>query len=269
MKRRSILIIVLVMILTFIATTVAYAANSADKNVSSKIEETTTAVPKVDKKKIVEKELTQEQIVKLYEKGYGLQDIEKAQQLAGISGKSMESILELKGKKLGKEQEDKEKSWDAVNKELGLDRESQLNKIGMKTSGLEALKEEGLTEDQAWKAGALAFNYKKPIKEIVDNLKKGKSLDLIQKQYRGEKVKEMLANVKSKVKNGQIKKAELKKITNDDVSKCKNAGITDNKQIVMLKILSDNYKITLDEVLKIYADRKTIPGVEKELEATK
>ena len=44
------------------------------------------------------KELPKEKIIELYDKGYGLDDIEKGAEIAAVTGGAIDEILELKGK---------------------------------------------------------------------------------------------------------------------------------------------------------------------------
>lgn len=68
--------------------------------------------------------LTDEKVVELYEQGYGILDIEKAEYLASFCDSMPEDILLVKGT-------NDKKSWDDVISELKIDAKTPVEKLGV------------------------------------------------------------------------------------------------------------------------------------------
>jgi hypothetical protein len=170
--------------------------------------------------------------------------------------------LLAKGKVVGKQ--DVAKSWSEITNELKINKESQLKKIGLKSSDLDMMKKNGLTEKQALQAGSIAFNFKKSVKDVIDKYKSGKTLDSIEKQYRDEEAKNKIISSSNNLNERIIKQYN---ITQDEIKKCRDAGINETVKIGYLKSVAKKYKVTFDEIITVYQDKKTLKGVNDELEA--
>ena len=150
--------------------------------------------------------LPKDKVLELYKQGYGIQDIEKAEELARLCEKSPEELLKKKGKTLdfqtktidGKESK-KKTSWDDVIKEFNIDTRTKEEKVGMPAEKLpqnQALadarmiellkkkanitdkdismcKEKGVEVSDLGLAKEISDKYKLPLDQVID-LKKEK-----------------------------------------------------------------------------------------------
>ena len=206
--------------------------------------------------------LPREKELELYDQGYDFYDIQVAKELAGLCGKRPEDLLTLKGKTIFEVENgnivDKSKPWDDVIKGLDIKFIKPTDAFGITHSQINEMKQQGLSDRNIQEAAILSFNYKKEYKSILKEIKKGKTVKGLKKEYWEEKNNSLKEQKVSKVKAEENTEKILKRqynITNDDIKKAKEYGIEKIVDIAMAKGISGDDKVKFEDVLKAKRDK--------------
>lgn len=151
--------------------------------------------PAVSKKlrenKIESKKLTVEELEDLVSKGYGLNDIEKAEELSSKCNKTVQEILDIKTGKLEMNKRNdqipgaSELTWEAVTDILGI--KSDAENFGIPKEKVKEMKAAGLSDVDIIRIGTICFNFNKDSQEVWNLYKKGMGFEEIRRYYSGEK----------------------------------------------------------------------------------
>lgn len=257
--------IVMTLLLTLTFSAAVFAIGQVSENIkkaapnNAKEINTQNAVslsePKTEK---YSKSISRQRVVELYDQGYGLQDIEKAQELAASSGKSIEELLKEKGKPYEK------KSWESVMKKLNLNANKSLDintintikKIGLTDEQITELKERGIGDLQIIQIALLCKNYNKDYTDVIESIDTGISIEDLNKNYIDEyknsfeykKQMEEIKKLKEKRQENilkeklQISEAELEELIKDKKKK--------NDMLTAID-LAEKYNSDFEHVLKL------------------
>lgn len=208
--------------------------------------------------------LTHEEELVLYNQGYDFSDITEAEHLSMLSGKTPQEILGMKGKTTFDTEKQADgtstivkkevKTWQQVMDTLGVKDQSITDVLGVSSQQIDDMKRQGLTDAQIQEASALAFNYKKDYKDILKEMKNGKKIEDLQKEY----WEENMTSLKNRNTFAQDDQAENEKIlkkqyniTDDDIAKCKQYNITSTIEIAYAKDMANKHNVTLEKVLEL------------------
>jgi hypothetical protein len=230
-------IIVILVVAVLVLSTVSFAAiNNSKKDSGNTISDDVKVQTENNNQQNV---LSQEKMIELYNKGYGVRDIEKAAELSPVYGISIDEILEMKGPINYKYNtnstntpensaiEDTSKNWDDVVVDL------EINK--------------------AAKEGKINSDYK------VSDIKK--QLEDLRKNPRKPKVKELEES------QNQLKKSLVKKydILDSEINMCKEAGLTEIVEISYAKKVALENNVELEKVLELKKEKSSWIDVVKSL----
>ena len=185
-----------------------------------------------EEKKVIT--LSKEKVLELYEKGYGIVDIEKANELSQKFEMSIEEILELK----------KEIS-DAI-----MDRYAD-NRVNASIINKDV--------NFLWNKVELELHTKKVLNQSKVS---DKNTAAIEKNLRSQLIE-------ADAKKDDISEEELKKIfhiSDEEIELCKQNGINENTEIIFAKGLSMEKNIPLGSVLNIKKSSKDWETVKDKLE---
>lgn len=131
-------------------------------------------------KKIIENKytLSTDKKNELYNMGYSINDMEKAQELALRNAKDPMQILQVKGVA-----SPNSKSWDKVIKELDLKENSVAEEFGFSSEEVNKLKKLNLKDTDIVTLAIIHQSYKVDISDLIKQIKQGKSANDIMKQY--------------------------------------------------------------------------------------
>lgn len=188
------------------------------------------------------KELPKERIIELYDKGYGLDDIEKGAEIAAVTGDAIDEILELKGRTAYRV----EKTYDGYGNEIDV----------------------VLEELVSWKEAGEKSGMEIPV--IIDKTKlTSQEFENAKREYFHEisnrKDHEITRSpeIKSDIENELVK---WLKITDEELEKCRKYGVDTPLDAAFAKGLAVKYNIPLDEVLEIKSEKAQWKEVDMKLE---
>lgn len=229
--------ILIPIIAILVLSTASYAMKNASSNNTSKIDSIGYNSPDKPGESSKEVMLTNDKLEELYNKGYGVRDIEKAAELASQYGISIDEILEMKGpvdykyksrttnnQSSPKESpviEDTSRDWNEVIADLCI----------LKNAPESRVKEFKI--------------------QLNDLRKNGRKLE-------GEELKES----RNSLTKDLIKRYD---INNSDVEKCKKQGITEIEEVAYVKKLVLDYNSTIGKVLAFKKEKLYWSEVEKSL----
>ncbi|PYG89729.1 hypothetical protein LY28_00322 [Ruminiclostridium sufflavum DSM 19573] len=216
--------------------------------------------------------ITKEKIDELYESGYSLSDIDKAEKLAIASGKTIDEILGLKYSMKGKTLVNTDKSWEEIEAELAVKNNNLLSNQRMSKSTSDTLKSKKFSDKQIVEIEVLSLNYGKDYDQIVKDIESGKNYDQLDKQYWEEQYNKKLNKVESQVINQEDLEKHIKengKISQDEIQLAEKYGITHITVIGYAKNLSQKYNIRLEEIFKLKKEKTNWSDVISTLEEVK
>lgn len=219
------------------------------------------------------KQLPKDKVLELYEQGYSVEDIEKAELFAAQCDKSPEEVLKIKGRTLDFVMRDVDenakkntKTWDEVAAVLGIDNREWYEKLGISKNDVERMKKKGYSEKQIADIVALASKYNKNYKETFEQVEKGKSIEKLEEVYKKEREnnKNIVEGPDSEEREaGYIKQLG---ITQEVVDKCKKNGLRD-LDMAEVSYLSNQYKVSADLIIEKYKKTGNWQAVIDELNA--
>ena len=220
--------------------------------------------------------LPREKELELYNQGYDFYDIQVAEDLAGLCGKTPEELLELKGKTQytveGGEIKENSTPWSQITSQLNINIQKPTQALGITPEQIEEMKSQGLKEDEIEQVAILSFNYRKDYKDIVNEIKQGKTVKDLKKQYwekNREEAREKKVSDKDAKENTERVLKKQYNITDEEIEKCKSKGVSDIVEIAMAKDIAIKNNMKLEKVLEIKKDRKDWEKVNEEAEVRK
>jgi|LSQX01.1.fsa_nt_gb hypothetical protein len=213
------------------------------------------------------KRLPKEKVLELYNEGYGVRDIEKAEEIAIKSDKAPEEILELKGKttdfneRMADEEDAKKKgnlyrgskknykarTWKEVTDVMGID---------------DADADEASIEEEADMSRKGTEQMKKGKIEKSENTEK---LEKTKESEKEEKTsKTVKASKKETLEEREQHYINQLDISNDTVNKCRKNGLRDF-DMVRVDALSKQYNVSPDKIIELKKTKKNWSEVDREL----
>lgn len=194
------------------------------------------------------KKFSKEQVTELYKQGYGLQDINEAQNLAFMSDASAKELLQEKGKT------NEKKSWDNIIKKHKIDTRMLAEKLGMSAEKIKELKSKGFKDNDINNIASLADSFGKDYEVISLDIAKGKTLEELNKTYseeyeKSEQCKKAEEQIRTKQQNTM--KIALKNkygFTDKEMNEFSQSGM-EAKDITIAKLLADKYNSSLSNVI--------------------
>lgn len=276
---KGIKIIVLIILSLIIASSSVYALTSADTNEASKntaaalnspgtISKGDDAQSSSSENDVTydewkasmesENKLPREQELALYNQGYDFSDIQEAEDLAVLCGKTPQDLLALKGKRTystdGGSIKDISKPWSDVIKELNITMEAPTQAMGITSDQISDMKQQGLSDADIEQVAVLAFNYHKNYKEILSAIAQGTSVEDLKKQYwqtrHDEAQKQDVSKDKARANTERLLRKQYN-ITDDDIKTCGTYGINDIVEIALAKDVAIKNNIGLSKVLQL------------------
>lgn len=193
--------------------------------------------------------LSKEQIVELYNNGYDLQDINRAEQIARSSNKNVKEILTVRGIK-DDTKNTNVKSWDEVANILNVDTSSHEEKIGLTDEKIEKLTKEGFTKKQIIDSIVLSKKYEKEDDEILKKVKEGKGIEDIEKEYEDSN------NTSQKNEDKQLlikfsgKPEDKEQVIDENTTKYIENGFS-LQDVELAKSLGKKYNKNLEDILTV------------------
>jgi len=203
------------------------------------------------------KKLSKEHIVELYNKGYSLNDIEKAESISILYDIEIDEILNLKYDVQDKRVIPSKRTWEEIEADIVADKGIQSSKIKMSEKTIKALKEKGLTDEQLVEIEVLALNYGKECSEIAKEMQAGKSYDQLDEKYWNERRSKVEADAKQSILSQEELEAKIRderKITDEEIKLCSKYGINKIIEIGLAKDIADRYNTTLEKILKLKSE---------------
>ena len=271
-----------IIILGIISTAAIYAMSQSNGNKENKKEESLALLntsSKLDSsnyekwkeslKKINDKNkattLTKEKLSELYDSGYSLNDIEKAEKLSISSHKTIEDILKLKYSHKDNTLVPTSKSWNAIESDLlgSSTKSNELKSLNDKTA---TLKNEKLSDERISQVNILSLNYGKDSSLIIKDMESGKTYEELDKQYWEEHQAE-LKKVDTQKSQTEIESTARKKnnISDDDIKLAKKYGVQNIIEIGYAKSLTQKYNSSLKHVLELKSKEMKWSAVENML----
>jgi len=205
----------------------------------------------------------------LYDQGYDFYDIEIAKELALFCTKTPLELLQIKGKSVYVSSEDEaqgkvnienqSKSWAEVVEELGIKLEKPVEALGIPDEKISELKQQNLDDNEIEAVFAMAYNFQKDYREIASELKRGSTIEELEKRYTEERESESRQKrVDAKIAKKNTEKILINKyqITDKDIEKCKKHGITNLVDIAFAKSLAKKSNMNLDQILELKNEHK-------------
>ncbi len=241
------------------------ADSLASLNISSKLDSSNydkwkESLKKIDKNKATT--LTKERLSELYDSGYSLNDIEKAEKLSNSSHKPIEDILKLKYSHKGNTLVPTDKSWDDIEIDL-LGSTTKGNELKSLNAEADAMKNKKLSKEQVSQINILSLNYGKDTNLIISDMESGKTYDELDKQYWEEHQAELkkVDTQKSQVEIESTAK-EKNNISDDDIKLAKKYGMQNIIEIGYAKSLTQKFNSSLKHVLELKSKEKKWSAVE-------
>ncbi|AEY65640.1 hypothetical protein [Clostridium sp. BNL1100] len=242
-------------------------AESLDSlNISSKLDSSNYEKWKESLKKINDRNkvttLTKEKLNELYDSGYSLNDIEKAEKLSISSHKAIEDILNLKYSHKGKTLVQTDKSWDDIESDL-LGSTTKGNELKSINAEEETLKNKKLSKEQVSQINILSLNYGKDTNLIISDMESGKTYEELDKQYWEEHQAE-LKKVDTQKSQMEIESnaREKNNISDEDIKLAKKYGMQNIIEIGYAKSLTQKFNSSLKHVLELKSKEKKWSAVE-------
>ncbi len=203
--------------------------------------------------------LTKEKISELYDSGYSLADIEKAEELSILCGMDVVEVLNFKYYRKDNVLTTSDKSWEMIEDDLSSAKNHAFNKLKIPKDKIKKLKNEHFTNDQIIEVGILALNYAKDYDRILKDFKSGKTYNQLDKEYweeRNNDLKNKLANRVSDQKDLENGIKNDYKISDEDIQLGGKYGINQIIEIGYAKNLAEKYKTSLKNVLELKIKEK-------------
>lgn len=281
--RISVNTVILLIALSLISTVSVYAmlssnAQSEEEKLDSSITQNDLPITFVNQKKInattyeewkksqnkmniMKKDvsLTKEKISELYDNGYSLADIEKAEELSVLCGMDTEEILNLKYYRKDNVLTTSDKSWEEIEADLCSDKNHAFNKLKIPKDKIKKLKNEHFSNNQIIEAGILALNYEKDYDKIIKDFKSGKTYNQLDKEYWEERNSSSMNKTANKVSDQKELEDSIrndKEISDEDIELSGKYGITQIIEIGYAKNLAEKYKTSLKNVLELKVKEK-------------
>lgn len=192
--------------------------------------------------------LTQEQKIDLFNQGYKIQDIDRAEELALTYGITPEEILKMKSNNT--DSENKMLTENKTSKALTANNESKI----MTTN------DGNKTEENSWEDVRVLLDVKKSVQMSDLSPEAAKQIEAdINTHNKKSMSKEMTEDIEKKL-------LKANKITDEEIAICKKNGITSNMDMVFAKSFSDKYNTSLQKVLDLKKVKGNWNDVKKELE---
>ena len=203
------------------------------------------------------KKLPREEVIRLYNSGYDFYDISVAESLSMLCNKTPQELLPIKGKTQyivneGSIQEE-EKDWKEIVDQLGIKLQKPTEVLEISQEQTDIIKKQGYTDEEVQMIVITAFNYKVGYNYIIAELKKGKTLDEVNKECwnkRRQDSKKIIVSKDTARKNTKNVLKKQYKITEEDIKLSKDKGITDMVEMAMAKDIASKKKVKLEDVLK-------------------
>lgn len=222
------------------------------------------------------KKLPREKVLELYNEGYDFYDIATAENLAGLCGKTPQELLELKGKNtyttVNGNLIENSNPWENIITQLNIKMQKPTEALGFTKKQIDEMKAQGLNDNDIEQVAVLSFNYKKEYKSILNDLKKGKNIEELKKQYwenNREDSKKQDADPEVAKKNTEKVLRKKYNITDEDINKCRSYGINEIVEIAIAKYVSQENNVGIDKVLELKKSKMNWKTVKEELEANK
>lgn len=281
-QNKGLKLIIATVMAMIIATSAVYAVNSTIVspviNDAGALKNSTTEIPGKDEKTLTESEVTydkwqtameqstkklpRDQELALYNQGYDFYDIEVAENLAGLCEKTPQELLTMKGKTtyttdVGSIKESS-KPWSDIVSALKIKLETPTQALGISSAQIDDMKQQGLSEADIEQVAILSFNYKKDYHEILKQITKDTNIESVKKKYwqtRQDDAKKQEPKEIAKANTEKLLKKQYN-ITDDDIKKCGQGGLTNIVEIAIAKDIAIKNNIKLDQVLQIENNKK-------------
>lgn len=217
----------------------------------------------------------------LFDQGYDFYDIEVAKELAKFCAKTPLELLKTKGKSMYVPSEDDEqknimlrvqsKSWAEIVEELGIKIEKPTKVLGIAAEKIEELEQQNLDENEIEAVFAMAYNFQKDYQEIASELKRGSTVEELEKRYTEEreaKLRQKKVDEKLAKKNTEKILINKYQITEQDLEKFKKYGITNLVDIAFVKDLAIKSNMNEDQILELKNKYKSWSLVTEKAEVT-
>lgn len=206
--------------------------------------------------------LTKEKLDELYDSGYSLNEIEKAEKLSISSHKTIDDILKLKYSHKGKTLVPTDKSWEDIESDL-LGSTTKGNELKSLNAKADILKNKKLSKEQISQIDILSLNYGKDTNLIFSDMESGKTYEELDKQY-WEEHQDELRKLDTQKSQMEIESTAREKnnISDDDIKLAKKYGIQNIIEIGYAKSLTQKYDSSLKHILELKSKEKKWSAVE-------
>lgn len=171
--------------------------------------------------------------------------------------------------------DDASKAWDSVISELGIDKKKleeeqsikRMEDFGVPHDRISELTNLGLSEKQMVDITMMAKEYQKDFDEVLGEVKKDRKTEELVQQYRGgDSGKNKALGIDEKALESKYKSMLSKKfnVTEEDIKKCNEKGITKIQDIAYAKKISAQSGLQLEQVIEKKSGKRNWMDVEKE-----
>lgn len=293
-QNKGIMLIITAIISVLIASTAVYAAVSSTitspalKDVGALKDSTTKKPSEINVQNITTgsaitydewktameqsgNKLPRDQELALYSQGYDFSDIQEAEYLTGLCEKTPQELLQMKGKTTYSTDsgsiKDSSKPWSDIISELKIKLQTPTHALGVTSAQINDMKQQGLSDADIEQVALLSFNNKKDYTEIVSEIKQGTSLEDLKKKYwqtrQDDAQKQDVPKDKAKANTEKLLKKQYS-ITDDEIQKCSEQGITNMVEIASAKDIANKNNVGLDQVLQIKKNKNDWKAVRDE-----